>query len=96
MELQEFIKNTLTSIVNGVNETNTTLGEQKQKFKFSMDDCKQINFDIAVSVSEEDKKSGGAGIKVYVLKINGEKQESIKQESVSRIQFKVTLNRTIS
>ncbi len=94
MELQEFIKNTLTSIVNGLNEANQSF---TGKANFKLDTEKgEVHFDIAITVSEEDKKSGGAGIKVYALKLGGEKEISNIQESVSRIQFKVIPSQNIS
>lgn len=102
MELDVFIKHTLVSIKRGIREANAelatlegkTLGQDGQAL-FAMEgfgrDRKEgyIHFDVAVTVSHEDKKSGGGGVKIAVVNIAGGKDNTVSQEHVSRIQFHI-------
>ena len=102
MELQEFIAKTLVDIKTGVSEANKTLAELEGK-KMGVDahpyfaiephgrDKKEgyINFDIAVTVTQETKTTGGGGIKIAVASLGGEISDSGSQESISRIKFHV-------
>jgi hypothetical protein len=47
----------------------------------------QINFDIAITATEESTTTGGGGINVLSLKIGGELSDKDGKQSVSRVQF---------
>jgi hypothetical protein len=102
MELQEFIKNTLVSIKNGVHDANLELAKQEGKILgqdfaalFVMEPHNRekgqgyITFDVAVTVSQESKKSGGGGLKIAVASLGGEVGNVESQEHVSRIKFHI-------
>ena len=95
MELQEFITNTLESIINGVKNANKNLGNNNH-YRITVGNSGEVLFDIAITVSEEAKKSGSGGIKVAVLNIGGEKEKSNIQENISRIKCKIQPDKTIS
>ena len=109
MELQEFIKNTLVSIKNGVHEANVEFAKQEGKILgndfasiFVLEPNQRekgqgyITFDLAVTVSQESKTTGGAGIKIAVVQLGGEVDDIKSQESISRIKFHVIPHRYIS
>jgi hypothetical protein len=99
MELQEFIKNSLIGIKNGVHAANLELAKQENKvlgqdaaayfvLESSRDNAQNyITFDVAVTVSQESKKSGGGGVRVAVVNIGGEIGNIKSQENISRIKF---------
>lgn len=102
MELQEFIKNTLVSIYNGLHGANEEFAKQQgktlgQDFRalFTMEPFNRdkgqgyITFDVAVTVSQESKRAGGGGFKIAVANLGGEKGEIKSQEYVSRIKFHI-------
>ncbi|MFH1744566.1 MAG: hypothetical protein ABH881_00130 [bacterium] len=101
MELQEFIKNTLVSIKNGVHDANLEFAKQEGKTlgkDFSAlfvieaagdKDQGRISFDIAVTVNQESKKSGGGGLKISVVSLGAEIGDIKSQEHISRIKFKI-------
>jgi len=107
MELQEFIKNTLVSIKNGVHEANLAFAKQEgktlgQDFSalFVVDSSRDkgqnyISFDVAVTVSEESKKSGGGKLNIQVASLGGEIGDVKSQEHISRIKFHVIPHITI-
>lgn len=98
MELQEFIKNTLVSIKNGLHDANTEISKQTgtdtQSF-FVLEPNNRdktqgyIIFDVAVTVSQENKQTGGGGIKIAVVSLGGEVGNVSSQENISRIKFHV-------
>jgi len=109
MELQEFIKNTLVSIKNGLREANEEFARQEGKTLgkdftslFVMEPHNRekgegyITFDVAVTVSQESKKSGGGGLKIAVASLGGEVGGVKSQEHVSRIKFHIIPHQYIS
>jgi hypothetical protein len=104
IELKEFIKDTLVHVAMGIREANVKLNESyKPKLEhlyFIIPEAPHgmettIRFDVAVTVSEADAKSGGGGIKVYALEAGGEKRHEATSERVFRIGFAVTTNALI-
>lgn len=102
MELQEFIKNTLVSIKNGLHEANEEFARQENKklgenftALFVMEPHNRekgqgyITFDVAITVSQESKKSGGGGLKIAVASLGGEIGDIKSQEHLSRIKFHI-------
>ena len=107
MELQEFIKNTLAIIKNGVRDANLEFAKQERKtlgqdfaalfvLESSRDKGQNyIIFDVAVTVSQESKKSGGAGLNIKVASLGGEIGDIKSQEHISRIKFHIIPHITI-
>jgi hypothetical protein len=102
MELQEFIKDTLISIKNGLHKANEEFAQQEGKVLgkdcsalFVMEPHNRekeqgyITFDVAVTVSEESKKSGGGGVKIAVASLGGEIGDIKLQEHISHIKFHI-------
>ena len=86
MNLQEFIKDVLTQINLAVDEARELTSRD---ITFSeKDNARTIEFDIAVSVEEDDKQSGKAGIRVLQFaEAGGDISKQIKNSTVSRITF---------
>ena len=100
MELRDFIENTLISIKEGVRGANQglakSLGENPDSLYFTMHASKthSINFDVAVTVSNEEgkSKSGGGKLNISVVSIGAEAGSEKKQmqTNISRIKFDIT------
>jgi hypothetical protein len=109
MELKEFIKNTLVSIKEGVNDANTelatnegkTIGEDGDCLQYTMHDSKShsINFDVAVVVNNENEEgmSGGGKLNISIASIGAEAKGKEKQTetNTTRIKFNITPRKEI-
>jgi len=102
MNLQDFIKNTLISIQDGLHSANLEIAQKKGKTlgkDISAAFCLEPNerdkkegyiiFDVAVSVSSESQNSGGGKVNVVIAKLGSKVGGSSKEEQVSRIKFHV-------
>lgn len=88
MELQEFIEDSLFSIISGVRKTN----EKTKSGDFAMlelNSADKISFDIAVSTEKNKTKGVSAGIKVISVSINGGANSELVNQNVSRIKFDI-------
>ena len=92
----EFIKNTLVSIKNGVSEANKEFNSLHFAMFSGTEKENYVHFDVAVSVSSESKKTGGGGIKIYVVDLGGEKSNKNFQENISRIKFSIRIRTDIA
>ncbi|NOQ67909.1 hypothetical protein GQ568_00530 [Patescibacteria group bacterium] len=99
MELQEFIKHSLTSIVNGIKNANKSLDSDDgidRTFSMPTGDAKDsVIFDIAVTASSESEKSKGGGLKISVVDFGGKIDKKTTSENVSRIKFQIKPNAKI-
>lgn len=109
MELEEFIKTTLVSIKNGLHKANLEFAKQEGKelgkdiaAVFVMEPHNRdkmqgyITFDVAVTVSQENKKTGGGGLRIAIASLGGEIGDIKAQEHVSRIKFHIIPNRSVA
>lgn len=89
MEIGSFIETTLKEIAKGVNAASSeSLGQSKYRLSHT-----GVDFDLAVSISTENKKGSekgvGGKIKVVGLEYDFTKSETRKNECVSRVKFNV-------
>lgn len=86
MNLQEFVKDVLVQINTAVDEARQITSRD---ISFSeKDNARTVEFDVAVSAENTDKKSGKAGIKVLQFaEGGGELSKENKNSTVSRITF---------
>lgn len=105
MDLKEFTKETLVQIVQGVEEANSELVEKhalvtshavKNGNNIFMDEdyvnAIEVEFDVAVTVTETGGTKGGGGIKVaQVLHGGVETSKSSENQSISRVRFALPL-----
>ena len=109
MELEEFIKTTLVNIKNGIRQANLEFAKQEGKTLgtdyssvFVMESLNRdkgqgyITFDIAVTVSQESKKTGGGGLKIAIASLGGEVGDIKSQEHISRIKFHILPYQNVS
>lgn len=97
MELKEFIKNTLASIVEGVDEANLIHNGFTLSSGFHAE--KQINssevaFDVSIVIDEskEAHKKAGASLKVASMlsgELSGEDKTKAQNQRVQKLAFKV-------
>lgn len=89
MNIEQFVKTTLTEISEGV-KVNFTDGKKEKRFYLA---GTGVDFDLAVSVSKDDKNktenSGGGNIKVIQAETSSSKSSSEKNEKISRVKFTV-------
>jgi hypothetical protein len=95
MELKDFISNTLFEIQEGVNDAigridsddnNAVINPENPQYARTM---QQVQFDIALTTSDEDKVGAKAGIKVAMFSVGADGSQSTKSSSVSRVQFSI-------
>lgn len=103
MELSSFITETLVQIQQGVEEAikqrkatpgafgaiNPAFG--KDANAFSKHHVQQVEFDVAVTVSEKSSKAGKAGLKVFSAELGGEINKDAENSTVSRIKFTIPI-----
>ena len=98
MELKEFISSTLSEIQEGVQMAidktikGKVSGAINPNFESSNRDkslIQNISFDIAVTVSDEEKAGINGGIKVVGISLGGQDNVTSSTSRVSRIQFSI-------
>ena len=88
MDIKEFVKETLRQIVEGVREVQSEV-EGKSQIAPLEDKHEKVEFDMAVTVDEEESSDKGGGLSVYYLKAGVGKQTSASTSTVHRIKFSV-------
>ncbi len=93
MELKEFIEQTIIDITDGIRSGHEYLEKNKYGKVVEQLYSYKINFDVAVSTSEE-KTSGIKGkiLVVNIISAGGKKTTTTQASNLSRIQFKVVLD----
>ena len=108
MELKEFIKGTITSIVEATSELQDEFESQSVLINppsaqsggnvfqvgsenYTLRRVKEVDFDVAVTTSDESSKGAKAGIKVFSAEIGGSGKKSKGTENVSRVRFSIPL-----
>ena len=96
VKLQDFVKNTLVEIANGVHEANTAFksgegpGFRLEHTHGSGKDAKEgIAFDIAVTASKDDKDTTGFVVSLLNLGGGAKAERVIENEHIHRIRFQV-------
>lgn len=98
MELREFVRTTLIEIMQGVQDAQLywTSGENKGAINPIFGEIspatttfQEINFDVAVTATDQKSGGVGGGIKVFSVNLSGEAQKSLSNSTVSRVVFKV-------
>jgi len=107
MNLDEFIKLTLSQIIKGVEEASSqSKGKVAPKIGIGDVDPKilrtdathghhgvfLVEFDVALTASDKSEVGGSGGARVYVLTIQGEKSKTSESSSVHRIKFSVPIS----
>ena len=105
MNLEDFVANTLLEIVAGVSKAlvkspqnispSIGWGEDDPKILRTSNDnlgVFLVEFDVAVTASEKDSKSGGGGITVFsVASAKGDLSKASEQTSISKVKFSVPI-----
>jgi hypothetical protein len=105
MDIKQFVKDSLIQIAGAIKDANTELAElgsqanppgatsQSEAGTTYVDviDTQNIEFDLAVTITETATTSGGGSISVWSVGIGGEKSSEGSKSSVSRIKFTVPL-----
>jgi hypothetical protein len=108
MELKEFIKGTIASIVEATSELQNEFEAegilinppsaqsgsdvyQPGSKNYTFRRVKDIEFDVAVTTSDETAQSAKAGIKVFAAELGGTGKKLKGTENVSRVRFSIPL-----
>lgn len=105
MNLQDFIRETLIQIINGVKDAQEIIGESGAAINpiglSRMRDqlggrgyhsgavTEAVEFDVAVTVTEGESTKKGAGAFISVVALGAQKQTEAHSSSVSRVKFSV-------
>lgn len=88
MDLEEFVSQTIQSIVNGMSKAQTTTGKFVAFRTSEKHGFRDIEFDVAVSAEQKGATEGGAKVKVLsFFEAGGSKASETKNSAVSRIKF---------
>lgn len=90
MELKTFVQQTLEHIISGVSDSHTHAikhGASIATHGYITD----VEFDVAVTTTDNSERKGGAGIFVFGFGIGGSGKTEATTSAVSRVKFKVTL-----
>lgn len=87
MDLKDFVSTTIADVLNGVKESKELSGKTVQLIPGVNNG---IQFDVAVTVSEEKTSGGKAGVKVVGIGGEGAHERTVSKETVSRIKFTVS------
>ena len=102
MDLKDFIAETLVQIQEGVQEAinrrsasqgaagviNPVWGNVNE---ISPDHRQNVEFDVAVTVTDKTTAGGNAGIKVFSIELGGKAEKGAEQSTVSHIKFSIPL-----
>jgi len=110
MNLQEFVTQTLSAIINGVRDAKDTLGDAHVNPIVDSYDCnihgakmghlmdergnliRNVDFDVAVTASEETETKGGIGVFVAGIGLGSQGQVDKGNASVSRVKFTIPVS----
>jgi len=94
MDLKEFVKEVILDLDTAVSEANEKTNRDV-RFRGVKESRTSLEFDIAVTVSNADKKGMGGGIRVMGIAEGGAKGEREEYSSlVSRISFSLDVSST--
>lgn len=97
MDLEHFIAESLKQIIDGARSAQEHAREQGHGAKVNpfvkgitgASYIKDVEFDVAVTIVQDDKKKKGGGLRVAGLVIGAEGEAASTHESVSRIRFSI-------
>jgi hypothetical protein len=105
MELQEFVAESLTAIIEGVAaairdaDAKKLIGKVNPAFASGSEPpnwesyVQKVEFDVAVTATERSGVSGKGAIKVYSFaELGGDRSSSAENSTVSRIKFTIPLS----
>jgi hypothetical protein len=87
MELQEFVQRTIEQIIAGIKASHQVVTENGGRI--DTNSFQKIEFDVAVTTSEDKEKKGGAGILVWGIGLGAQAKVETNNSCVSRVQFTV-------
>lgn len=97
MELRDFIKSSITEIVEGLTDASKSLGSKDITLHTGSDGKKgvtPVQFDVAIVLKDESGGKAGGRIEVASIGIGGQKTSSRSSESISKVSFTVLLQST--
>lgn len=90
IRLEDFIKTTLLEIARGVKAANDEISDtQTYEMKSGGE---SIDFDVAVTVENENSSSAGMGAIISVISIGGKNSNMDKDQRMSRVKFSVKVH----
>ena len=107
MNLDEFVKLTLSQIVKGVDEASSSskgriapeIGMGDDAPKILRTDASHgfhgvflVEFDVALAAADKSEVGGSGGAKVYVISVQGETHKTAESSSVHRVKFSVPIS----
>ena len=92
MELKEFVKSVLKDVVDAVEEARTE-SARDMRLVSHKESSQTIEFDIAVTAEDTNRKSGKAGVHVlHLIEGSGDISAETKNGNISRIKFGIYID----
>ncbi len=87
-------KNVLVNPLRRLDDRNVlnSIYEQSSTGVISKRTITQIDFDVAVTVSEEDANKIGGGLKIQIFNANASTETNITNQTTSRIKFQIDIS----
>jgi hypothetical protein len=104
MDLETFVTESLCQIAKGIRKANKALmteqvGQRPVPHFVLLAGTKAadrtVAFDVAVTTSEKDKGGRGIGLRIYAVNANVGKETETGHQAVSRLQFRVHVDKQI-
>ncbi len=91
MQLDEFIAQSLIAVRKSVKNANDQLQDEHGNRPYTLGaiDKNKIEFDVAVTASEELGAKAGGGIQIAVVRLGADAETKTSQSSISRIKFSI-------
>jgi len=94
MDLQTFVTGTLDQIFSGIKDANEKRNNNLFKLQMNSGENKStIEFDVALTISQENAQGGGGTLKVWGIGIGGNVENTSSTESISRVRFAVQVDK---
>lgn len=99
MDIEAFVSETLVQIVKGVASAQKQISEDHPTAAINPDhegarfgEVRDVELDVAVTVTEQAAHEGEAGLKITVLKAGGKKGHTSENVAASHVRFAVPLS----
>lgn len=96
MDLKAFVSETIVQIISGVEDAIRKAAEVSDTGKVNPEyegsphgKTQDVEFDVAVTVTERSGREGGAGLKVAVFQAGAKGERATENVAVSRVRFTV-------
>ncbi|MDE3169834.1 MAG: hypothetical protein KGL75_06810 [Acidobacteriota bacterium] len=99
MDLKTFVETTIVQIIAGVESAIADLSKANNNAKINPvvshalhSPAKDVEFDVAVTVTDSKSGGGGAALRIVGVQIGGQGEAKLESQAISRIKFAVPIS----